>query len=40
MSAYLGGAVSDIKTVTCWTGAELVTSSKKIPEVSYTVPKS
>ena len=40
MSAYLGGAVSEIKTVTCWTGPELVISSKKIPEVSYIVPKS
>jgi hypothetical protein len=36
----LGGAVSEIKTVTCWTGPELVISSKKIPEVSYIVPKS
>ncbi len=38
MSAYLGGAVSEIKTVTCWTGAELVISSKKIAEVSYAPP--
>ena len=40
MSAYLGGAVSEIKTVTCWTGQELVISSKKMKEVSYTIPKS
>ena len=40
MSAYLGGAVSEIKTVTCWTGPELVISSKKMQEISYTVPKS
>ena len=39
MSAYLGGAVSEIKTVTCWTGPELVISSKKMQEISYTVPK-
>ena len=37
---YLGGAVSEIKTVTCWTDPELVISSKKKQEVSYTVPKS
>ena len=40
MSAYLGGADSEIKTVTCWTGPELVISSKKMKEVSYTIPKS
>ena len=40
MSAYLGGAVSEIKTVTCWTGPELVISSNKIAEVSYAPPNS
>ena len=40
MSAYLGGAVSEIKTVTSWTGPELVISSNKIAEVSYAPPNS
>ena len=39
MSAYLGGAVSEIKTVTCWTGEELVISSKKAKSVSYVPPQ-
>ena len=40
ISAYLGGAVSEIKTLTCWTGEELVVYSKKAQSVSYLSPKT
>jgi hypothetical protein len=39
ISAYLGGAVSEIKTLTCWTDEELVVYSKKAQSVSYLPPK-
>ena len=38
ISAYLGGAVSEIKTLTCWTDEELVVYSKKAQSVSYLPP--
>ncbi len=40
ISAYLGGAVSEIKTLTCWTDEELVVYSKKAQSVSYLSPKT
>jgi hypothetical protein len=40
ISAYLGGAVSEIKTLTCWTDEELVVYPKKAQSVSYLSPKT
>ena len=39
ISAYLGGTVSEIKTLTCWTDEELVVYSKKAQSVYYLPPK-